>query len=148
MASLKYITAIFHTNFLLTAELFICFYYSNNRKKTKFSSSIHTLFREDSDMKYLDQFKESLIPRPPDIMLRCLRSLFPKLSRYGTRTSLISLRLLRFRAKTMHQKKKNDRGCGANVTPTWNRNWVNESINKHIKGGGIKPTPSSRVPLW
>ena len=31
----------------------------------KFSSSLHTLFREDTDMKYLDQFKEILIPRPP-----------------------------------------------------------------------------------
>ena len=45
----------------------ICFYYT---KKTKFSSSIHTLFCEDTDMKYLDQFKESMIPRPPDIMLK------------------------------------------------------------------------------
>ena len=39
-------------------------------------------------MKYLDQFKESMIPRPPDIMLKWLRSLFPKLSRYCTWTSL------------------------------------------------------------
>ena len=57
-------------------------------KKTKFSSSFYTHFREGINNKYEVQFKVRTTPRGYKRTLRWSRTRFPTLSRYGHRPSL------------------------------------------------------------
>ena len=57
-------------------------------KKTKFSSSFYTHFRERTDNKYVVQFKVRPTPRRYKSTVRWTRTRFPTLSRYGTRPCL------------------------------------------------------------
>ena len=57
-------------------------------KKTKFSSSFYTLFREGTDNKHEVQFKGRPTPEGYQSTLRWTRTWFQTLSRYGTRPSL------------------------------------------------------------
>ena len=58
-------------------------------KKTKFSSSFYTHFRERTDNKYVVQFKVRPTPRRYKSTVRWTRTRFPTLSRYGTRPCLL-----------------------------------------------------------
>ena len=75
-------------------------------KKTKFSSSFYTHFRERTDNKYVVQFKVRPTPRRYKSTVRWTRTRFPTLSRYGTRPCLVDVPIM-WRKNVKCEKHRN-----------------------------------------